>query len=221
MSWMTGGGQHIPAGLSYPRPKTLEQWLCTDNEITFKCYIRENDENFLISNISCLFTTTSHYKCLGWWVGGNLSQLVYLTPHPRLWSSDCVQIMKITFKCYISENDENFLISNISCLFTTTSHYKCLGWRVGGNLSQLVYLTPHPRLWSSDCVQIMKMTFKCYISENYEITLKVGSFSFECIINMLIYFISCLKALFTRKWVSFSKKCGVKSIRLAMMQGIP
>ena len=42
-------------------------------------------------------------------VGGNLSQLVYLTPHPRLWSSDCVQIMKMTFKCYISENDENTL----------------------------------------------------------------------------------------------------------------
>ena len=81
----------------------------TDTEITFKCYISENDENFLISNISCLFTTTSHYKCIGCRVGGNLSQLVYLTPHPRLWSSDCVQIMKMTFKCYISENDENTL----------------------------------------------------------------------------------------------------------------
>ena len=81
----------------------------TDTEITFKCYISENDENFLISNISCLFTTTSHYKCLGLWVGGNLSQLVYLTPHLRLWSSDCVQIMKMTFKSYISENDENTL----------------------------------------------------------------------------------------------------------------
>ena len=109
MPWMTGGGQYIPAGLPYPAPKTLEQWLCTDTEITFKSYIRENDENFLISNISCLFTTTSHYKCLGWRVGGNISQLVYLTPHPRLWSSDCVQIMKMTFKCYISENDENSL----------------------------------------------------------------------------------------------------------------
>ena len=42
-------------------------------------------------------------------MGGNLSQLVYLTPHLRLWSSDCVKIMKMTFKCYISENDENTL----------------------------------------------------------------------------------------------------------------
>ena len=35
---------------------------------------------------------------------------------------------------------------------------------------------PHPRLWSSDCVQRMKMTFKCYISENHENTLKFGHF---------------------------------------------
>ena len=84
----------------------------TETEITFKCYISEKDENFLISNISCLFTTTSHYKCLGWWVGGQpipdgLSSPP--PPHLRLWSSDCIQIMKMTFKCYISENDENTL----------------------------------------------------------------------------------------------------------------
>ena len=48
MPWMTGGGQHIPAGLSYP--------------------------------------------------------------HPRLWSSDCVQMMQMIFKCYIGEKDENILL---------------------------------------------------------------------------------------------------------------
>ena len=47
MPWMTGGGQPIPAGLSYPPPKTLEQWLCTENENDFKCYISENYENTL------------------------------------------------------------------------------------------------------------------------------------------------------------------------------
>ena len=31
-----GGGQHIPAGLPYPPPKILEQWLFTDNEMTLK-----------------------------------------------------------------------------------------------------------------------------------------------------------------------------------------
>ena len=47
MPWMTGGGQPIPADLSYPPPKTLEQWLCTENENDFKCYISENYENTL------------------------------------------------------------------------------------------------------------------------------------------------------------------------------
>ena len=35
----TGGGQHIPAGLPYPPPKILEQWLLIDNIMTFKYYI--------------------------------------------------------------------------------------------------------------------------------------------------------------------------------------
>ena len=46
--------------------------------------------------------------------------------------------------------------------------------------------------------------------------LKVGSWSLECIIISLIYLINCRKALLTRKWVSFSKKCRVKSIKLAV-----
>ena len=33
------GGQHIPAGLPYPPPKILEQWLFTHNEMTLKYYI--------------------------------------------------------------------------------------------------------------------------------------------------------------------------------------
>ena len=41
------GGQPIPAGLPYPPPKILEQWLFTDNEMTLEYYITENDENFL------------------------------------------------------------------------------------------------------------------------------------------------------------------------------
>ena len=138
---------------------------------------------------------------------GNLSQLVYLTPHLRLWSSDCVQIMKMTFKCYISENDENTLkfrhfqhvynnqslempwmmgggqpipaglsypppmifnsdwllvllllltaLTTINryvsqntytaCWYTKTNFLKFIHIQVGGNISQLVYLTPHLR----------------------------------------------------------------------------
>ena len=107
ISWnfsFTGGGQHIPAGLPYPPPPPLPhhhpghcsskflqimEWVFSASWVKLmkiSCY----------RNIFCLFTTTSHYQCLGWRVGGNLSQLVYLTPHPRLWSSDCVQRMKMT-----------------------------------------------------------------------------------------------------------------------------
>ena len=51
-------------------------------------------------------------------------------------------------------------------------------WMTGGGQPIPAGLSyPHPpRLWSSDCVQRMNMTFKCYISENYENTLKFGHF---------------------------------------------
>ena len=52
-------------------------------------------------------------------------------------------------------------------------------------------------------------------------SLKVGSCCFECIIVLLVYFINCRKALFTRKCVSFSKMYRVKRISLAVMLGIP
>ena len=131
MPWITGGGQPIPAGLSYP--------------------------------------------------------------HPKLWSSDCVQIMKITFKCYISKNDEHSLISRHVLLVYNNQSLQ-MPWLMGGagggggNIPQLVYLTPHQRLLSSDCVQIMKMTFECYISENGESTLLIRHF-------LLVYNKQSLKLL--------------------------
>ena len=58
---------------------------------------------------------------------------------------DCVQKMKMTFKCYISENDENFLISR-HFLQVYNNQSLQMPWMMdgGGNLSQLVYLTPPP-----------------------------------------------------------------------------
>ena len=51
--------------------------------------------------------------------------------------------------------------------------------------------------------------------------LKVDSWSFEDIIILLPgnYFLNCQKALF-HKEISFSKKYRVKSVRLAVLQGI-
>ena len=45
--------------------------------------------------------------------------------------------------------------------------------------------------------------------------LKVGSWNSECIIILLIYFINCQKARFTKKQVSFSKKLKYKISRFA------
>ena len=64
----------------------------------------------------------SHYQCLGWRVGGNLSQLVYLTPHPRLWSSDCVQRMKMTSSATLVKMKKIPYYLDISCMFAATSH---------------------------------------------------------------------------------------------------
>ena len=144
----------------------------TDTEITFKCYISENDENFLISNISCLFTTTSHYKCLGWLMGDNLSQLVYLTPHLRFWSSGCVQIMKMTFKCYISENDENTLKFR-HFLHVYNNQSLEMPWMTGGGQPIPAGLScPHPWFSSSDWLLILLLllialtTINRYVSQN-------------------------------------------------------
>ena len=59
------------------------------------------------------------------------------------------------------------------------------------------------------------------ISRSFSLfTLKVGSCSFESIIILLIHFLNCRKALFIRRYVSFSKTYRFKSIRLAVLQGI-
>ena len=119
-------------------------------------------------NIFCLFTLVSQLKYLRWQVGGNLSQLVYLAPeknhflkfihllvggnisqlvylthHPRFWSSDCLHIMKWLWSITLLKMMKISYIPHIFCLFTLISQLKYLRWRVGGNLSQLVYLAPH------------------------------------------------------------------------------
>ena len=99
-------------------------------------------------DIFCLFTLISHLKYLRWWVGGNISQLVYLTPHPRFWSSDCLHIMKWLWSITLLKMMNMSYNPDIFCLFTLISHLKDLRWWMGGNLSQLVYLAPHSDFWA-------------------------------------------------------------------------
>ena len=61
------------------------------------------------------------------------------------------------------------------------------GWRGGGGEgggNHVIFYT----FIRTECVRIFVI-----------ISLKVGSFSFECIMILLIYFINCQKAYFTRK----------------------
>ena len=81
-------------------------------------------------------------------MGGNISQLVYLTPHPWFWNGDCLHIMKWLWSITILKMMKFSYNPNIFCLFTLISQLKYLRWRVGGNLSQLVYLAPHPDFWA-------------------------------------------------------------------------
>ena len=53
------------------------------------------------------------------------------------------------------------------------------------------------------------------------IILKVGFWSSYSIIILLIYFLNCRKALFTRREVSLSKRYRFKCFRLAVLLGIP
>ena len=67
MSWMTGGGQPIPAGLSYPPPKTCD---CVQiMKMTFKCYISENDETTILFR-HFLHVCNNQSVEMSWMTGG-------------------------------------------------------------------------------------------------------------------------------------------------------
>ena len=62
-------------------------------------------------NIFCLFTLIIHLKYLQWWVGGNLSQLVYLAPTQifEQWlalDSELLFIALTTINGYVSQNTD-------------------------------------------------------------------------------------------------------------------
>ena len=71
-----------------------------------------------------------------------------LPPHPRFWKGDCLQIMKWLWSITLLKMIKISYNPDIFCLFTPISHLKYLRWWVGGNLSQLVNLAPHPNFWA-------------------------------------------------------------------------
>ena len=77
-------------------------------------------------------------------------------------------------------------------------------------------LTNHVIMYSATSASWDKTAFAFHFLDVL-CALKVGSWSFEGIIILLIYFLNCWKALFTKQYASFSKKGRVKSIRSAIL----
>ena len=159
---MTGGGQPIPAGLSCPPPRFLSSdwlwilnccllllqllmdmfWIAVNYFSTINGYVSQNKDT------ACWYTKTHFLKFTHIQVGGNIRQLVYLTPYSKFWSRDCLYIMKWLWSITVLKMMKMSYNPDIFCLFTLISHLKYLRWWVGGNLSQLVYLAPHLDFWA-------------------------------------------------------------------------
>ena len=95
MPWMTGGGQHIPAGLSYPHPRLWSSDRVQIMQMIFKCHIGENDENILLFRHFLLVDNNQSIEIPSMTGGGQHIPAGLSYPHPRLWSNDCVQILKL------------------------------------------------------------------------------------------------------------------------------
>ena len=75
-------------------------------------------------------------------MGGNISQLVYLTPHPRFWNGDCLHIMKWLWSITLLKMMKMSYNPDIFCLFTLISHLKYLRWWVGATYPSWFILPP-------------------------------------------------------------------------------
>ena len=96
--------------------------------------------------------------------------------HPGHCSSKFLEIMEWVFSASWVKLMKISCYRNIFCLFTTTSHYQCLGWRVGGQPIPAGLSYPPPKTLEQWLFTENEHDFKCYISENYENTLKFGHF---------------------------------------------
>ena len=141
-----GGGQAVQGGLSCPPPRISE---IMDNQQLLlhhllQKYLVERDINFISVNLWCLLQTLSWVT---YWqeVGGKLSRAVYLAPQPRISERmDNPQILlHHLLQEYLVERDINIISVNLRCLLQTFSWITY--WQeVGGKLSRVVYLAPHP-----------------------------------------------------------------------------
>ena len=149
-----GWGATYPSWFILPPTQIFDQqWLAMDFVIAVNC-LNNYKQICFIKYRHCLRVCRTHFLkfihllLVGGGGGGNITWLVYLTPHPRFWNGDCLHIMKWLWSITLLKMMKISYNSNIFCLFTLISHLKYLWWRVGGNLSKLVYLAPQQDFWA-------------------------------------------------------------------------
>ena len=142
-----------PSWIILPTTWIFEQWLAMDSELlliavtTINGYVSQNTDT------ACYYTKNHFLKFIHLLVGGNISQLVYLTPHPRFWSSDCLHIMKWLWSITLLKMMKISYIPDIFCLFTLISHYTFDdGW---GQPIPAGLSCPPPGFLSSDWLWIL------------------------------------------------------------------
>ena len=156
MPWMMGGGQPIPAGLSYPHLRLWSSDCVQIMKMTFKCNISENDENTLKFR-HFLHVYNNQSLEMPWMTGGGQPIPAGLScPPPMIFEQWLAIDFVVAVNCF---NNYKLICFTkcIYCLLVYKTHFlKFIHIQVGGNISQLVYLTPHLRFWKGDCLQIMK-----------------------------------------------------------------
>ena len=134
----------------------------------------------------CLFTLISHLKYLRWWVGGNLSQLVYLAP-TQIFEQWLAMDLFIAVNCFNNYKWICFTKYRYCLLVYKNQFLEIHPYTGGGNISQLVYLTPHLRFWNSDSLQIMKWLSSITLLKMMKISYNLDIFCLFTLISHLKY----------------------------------
>ena len=119
-----GWGATYPSWFILPPTQIYEQWLAMDSELLFIALTTINGYVSQNTDTACFYTKTHFLKFMHLLVGGNISQLVYLTPHPRFWSSDYLHLMKWLWSVTLLKMMKFSYNPSIFCLFTLISQLK-------------------------------------------------------------------------------------------------
>ena len=163
-----GGRQAIQAGLSCPPAQELGQTVSSVNSYFTRIleYLVVLDINIISAKLKCLHPMFS-LVILVRGVEGKLSRLVYLAPCPGFGSNKSLLIIAYLFTLgqtvssvnsyrtitleYLVVRDMNIISAKLRCLHLMFSSVIVVRG-VGGKLSRLVYLAPHPGFGSNSVI---------------------------------------------------------------------